>query len=372
MLQDEIVEEDLTMADLMSEVEKTMAKIYRNDIRKATVIAIEENGVIVNIGYHTDAYLPWKEFSSSEFDKSSVNIGDEFNVSILRLDDGEGNVLVSKKKVENEKSYDEIEKIFKNKEIVTVKLKDVIKGGMTTTIKGVRAFIPSSQITDTYVEDLSSYVGKSIDVQIIEFVPQKRKLILSGKVLAKQKRLEKRLARLDELKEGEKYHGTVTKLMNYGAFVDIGGIEGLIHNSDLTWAKIRHPKEVVQEGQEVEVSIISINKETGKIALALKDIAHDPWKDVVANLKEGQIIKVIVTKFALFGAFVKITDGVEGLIHISQISKKRIAKPQDILSIGEEVEVKIMKIDEKEKRISLSIVAALNEVDSETKKMYMV
>ncbi|WP_029488109.1 30S ribosomal protein S1 [Candidatus Epulonipiscium viviparus] len=372
MLHDEeVIEDDLTMADFMSEVDKTMAKIHRGDIRKATVQVVEENGIIASIGYHTDAYLPWREYSNREFDKSEVKIGDEFNVSILRLDDGDGNVLISKKKVENEKSYDDIEKMFKNKEIVTVKLKDVIKGGLTTSIKGVRAFIPGSQITDTYVEDLHSYVGKSIDVQIIEFVPQKRKLIVSGKALAKQRRLEKRQARLDQLQEGEKYIGKITKLMNYGAFVDLDGIEGLIHNSDLSWSRIKHPKDIVQEGQEVEVSIISIDRENGKIALALKDINNDPWENTVANLEEGQLVKGIVTRFALFGAFVRIADGVEGLIHISQISTPRPTKPQDVLTSGQEVEVKIIKIDKAEKRISLSLIAALDEIDPETKKMYM-
>ncbi|OON97345.1 MAG: 30S ribosomal protein S1 [Candidatus Epulonipiscioides saccharophilum] len=372
MFEDEkIVEDDLTMADLMSEVDKTMAKIYRGDIRKATVQAIEENGIIASIGYHTDAYLPWKEYSSGEFNKADVKIGDEFNVSILRLDDGDGNVLVSKRKVENEKSYDEIEKMFKNKEVVTVKLKDVIKGGLTTSIKGVRAFIPGSQITDTYVEDLKSYVGKSIDVQIIEFVPQKRKLIVSGRAIAKQRRFEKKQERLAQLEEGKKYPGKVTKLMNYGAFVDLDGVEGLIHNSDLSWARIRHPKDVVHEGQEVEVTVLSIDKESGKIALALKDINNDPWQTAVANLEEGQLVKGIVTKFALFGAFVRLMDGVEGLIHISQISKKRISKPQDVLESGQEVEVKIIKIDKAERRISLSLIAALDEVDPETKKIYM-
>lgn len=371
IIQNEVDEENLTMADLMSEVDKTMTKIYRGEVKKATVIAIEENGLVLNIGYHTEAVMSWNEYSNGVFDKSEVHVGDEFKVTILKLADDDGNVVVSKKRADNEKSYDEIEKLFKNKEVITVKLKEVTKGGLITNIKGVRAFIPGSQITDTYVEDLKTYVGKDIDVQIIEFEPRNRKLILSGKSLAKQKRVERRKERITQIKEGEKYIGTVTKLMNYGAFVDLDGVEGLVHNSDLSWQRIKHPSEVVKEGDKVEVTVISINPENNKIALSLKDRDKDPWQIAMTELEEGQVVKGVVTKFMPFGVFVRIADGIEGLVHISQISTKRINKPEEVLELNQEVEVKIIKIDKQDKKISLSITAVSEQVDDELKKTYM-
>ncbi|OOB80580.1 MAG: 30S ribosomal protein S1 [Epulopiscium sp. Nuni2H_MBin003] len=370
-IQTELEEENLTMADLMAEVDKTMARIYRGDIKKATVIAIEEKGLILNIGYHADAVMNFSEYSADAVDKSTISIGDEFKVTVLKLDDGEGNVVVSKKRADNEKSYEEIEQMFKNKQVITVRLKEVTKGGLITNIKGVRAFIPGSQITDTYVEDLKTYVGKDVEVQIIEFEPRQRKLILSGKAIAKQKRIERRKDRLTQLKENEKYIGTVTKLMNYGAFVDLDGVEGLVHNSDLSWQRIKHPSDVVKEGEKVEVTIISINAENGKIALAIKDRDNDPWQLAINNLSEGQVIKGVVTKFMPFGAFVKIFDGVEGLVHISQISTKRINKPEEVLELNQEIEVKVIKIDKQDKKISLSITAVAEQVDDELKKTYM-
>ncbi len=356
-------EENLTMADLMPEVDKSMIKIRRGQIKKATVISVEDSEIIANIGYQADAILPWKEYGVDTVDKSEVKIGDEFNVKILRVDDGDGNVLVSKRGADSEVSNEEITKMFKDKEVISVKIKDVTKGGLITSVKGARAFIPGSQVTDTYVEDLSHYVGKTIDVNIIEFEPNQRKLILSGKQLARARRSKEREARLSQLNEGDKCQGVVTKLMPYGAFVSLDGVEGLVHNSDLSWTRIKHPSDVVKEGDKVEVTILAVNKEDGKVSLAIKDINGDPWQVNASNIEEGQVLSGTVIKFMPFGAFVRLESGLEGLVHISQICSKRINKPEDVLTLEQNVDVKVTKIDKEGKKISLSILEAEGNIE---------
>lgn len=358
-------ENNITMADLMAEVDRSMTRIYKGDILQAKVALVQEQGVIVNIGYHADGIIPWNEMSYVEVDKDSVNVDDTFEVMVMKIDDGEGNVLVSKRRAEAQTAIEDIQKIFDKHEVFTVRVKEVVKGGVVAPIKGLRAFIPGSQISHTYVEDLSQYVGQDIEVEIIEFVPKTRKLVLSGKKIALAKAKELKAEKLATLVEGEKVPGVITKLMPYGAFVNIGGVEGLIHNTDLSWVRIKHPSDVVKEGDKIDVTIASVDKETGKIALRLKDITMDPWVLAAANLEKGQIIPAKITRFTNFGAFAQIADQVEGLIHISQITDKRISKPEEVLEIGQEVKVKIVNIDKEAKKIALSIKEVEVEMDTD-------
>lgn len=358
-------ENNLTMADFMEEIDKSMTRIYKGDILKATVALVQDQGVVVNIGYHTDGLILWNEFSYGDVDKDSVKAGDEFEVTVLKIDDGDGNVLVSKKRAEAETALGDIEALYNKKETFTVHIKEVVKGGVIAFVKGLRAFIPASQISNTYVEDLSGYVGQDVEVEIIEFVPKTRKIVLSGKRLAVEKAKIAKKQRLDELAEGEKYTGTITKLMPYGAFVDLGGVDGLIHNNDLSWVHIKHPSDVVKEGQKVEVTVLSIDKETGKIGLRLKDIAMDPWYLEAVNLEKDQIVMVTVTRFTNFGAFARLSEHIEGLIHISQITEKRIQKAEEVLQVGQEVKAKIMNIDKESKKISLSLKEVEEKVEED-------
>lgn len=359
-------ENSITMADLMDEVDKSMSRIYRGDILKATVALVEENGIILNLGYHADGLLPWAEYSYEPVNEEDVKIGDEFEVMVVKVDDGEGNVLVSKRRAEAETALEDIEALYKEKAVFTVKVEDVVKGGVITAIKGIRAFIPGSQISNSFVEDLSTFKGKEIEVEIIEFDPKAKKLVLSGKRIAKEKAEAAKNAKFETIVEGEKYTGTVTKLMPYGAFVDLGGIEGLVHNTDLSWVRIKHPSEVVKEGQQIQVTVLNIDKEKRKVALGLKDVAMDPWYLETANLEVGQVLTGKVMKFMTFGAFVSIRENVEGLVHISQIVEdKRIGKPEEALELGQMVQVKILSIDKENKKISLSMTQVKEEVEEE-------
>lgn len=354
---------NLTMADFMDEIEKSMVRIRKGDIKTAKVVSVEEAGIITNIGSHADAIVPWNEYSYEQVNREDVQARDTFDVLVLNTDDGEGNIIVSKKRAEAEVAMENIEQLYKNHEHFMVKVKEVVKGGVIVNLQGVRAFIPGSQITDTYVEDLSTFVGQTIEVEIIEFNPKNRKLVLSGKAIAKAKTELAKKERFNTIIEGEKYTGTVTKLMPYGAFVNIGGVEGLVHNTDLSWTRIKHPSDVVKEGDKLNVTVISVDKEKGKIALGAKDVAMDPWFLETANLGKGQVVKGKVVKFMSFGAFVSLSDNVEGLLHVSQITDKRISKPEEALELGQEVKVKITQLDKTNKKIGLSMTEVEEEID---------
>ncbi len=346
-------ESNLTMADLMAEVDKSMARIYRGQVLEATVILVQEKGVSVNIGSQKDGFIPWEEMSFEEVDKAAVKEGDKFSVVVVKIDDEE--VIVSKKRAEVQETLDEVQKMFDNKEVLTVHVKEVVKGGVVAPFKGLRGFIPGSQISHTYVEDLNAYVGKDVEVEIIEFDPKAKKLVFSAKRLSAEKAKSAKAEKLATLVAGEKVTGTVTKLMPYGAFVDLGGIEGLVHNNELSWTRIKHPSDVVKEGDKVDVLILSVDAETGKIALSLKDITVNPWVLETANLENDQVVEATITRFASFGAFAKISEHVEGLIHISQISEKRINKAEEVLEIGQVVKARIVNIDKEAKKIGLTL-----------------
>ena len=354
---------NLTMADFMDEIEKSMVRIRKGDIKTAKVVSIEDAGLITNIGSHADAIVPWNEYSYEEVKMEDVQVGDTFDVLVLNTDDGDGNIIVSKKRAEAEVALENIEQLYKNHEHFVVKVKEVVKGGVIANLQGMRAFIPGSQITDVYVEDLNEFVGKEIEVEIIEFNPKNKKLVLSGKAIAKAKTQQAKKERFDSIIEGEKYTGTVTKLKPYGAFVNIGGVEGLVHNTDLSWTRIKHPSDVVKEGDKLNVTVLSIDKEKGKIALGAKDVAMDPWFLETANLEKGQVVKGKVVKFMNFGAFVSLSENVEGLLHVSQITEKRISKPEEALEIGQEVKVKITQLDKVNKKIGLSMTEVEEEID---------
>ncbi|MEG0086767.1 MAG: S1 RNA-binding domain-containing protein, partial [Niameybacter sp.] len=280
-------ENNLTMADFMDQIDKSMIRIRKGDIKTATVVSVEDAGIITNIGTHADAIVPWNEYSYEEVAKEDVQAGDTFDVLVINTDDGEGNIIVSKKRAESEVALGNIEELYKAHTHFNVKVKEVVKGGVIAMLQGMRAFIPGSQLTDTYVEDLSDFVGKQIEVEIIEFNAKNKKIVLSGKEIAKAKTAELKKERFNSIVEGEKYTGTITKLMPYGAFVNIGGVEGLVHNTDLSWTRIKHPSDVVKEGDQLQVTVMSIDTEKGKIALRAKDVAMDPWYLETANLEKG-------------------------------------------------------------------------------------
>lgn len=348
---------DMSMGDMLDSLEGTLKRIDSGDVVKGTVISLTEEEVFVNIGFMSDGIISRDELSedSEVKPKDILKVGDEIEVYILDVNDGEGNVALSLKKAEYYKVWDEFEDSLNNGTLINVKVAEVVKGGVIAFVKGVRAFIPASQVSATYVENLQEYVGKVMEVKVIELDKFNEKVILSRKEVEKVELEEKKNVIWDTLVKGEKRTGEVKRLVKFGAFVDIGGMDGLIHISDMSWKRISDPSEVVSVGDKVEVYIIDFDKSKGRISLGLKEVSQNPWNAILDKIKVGNIVEGTVVNLLDFGAFVELEDGVQGLVHISNISEERISKPSSVLAIGDKVKVKIIEIDEKSKKIGLSI-----------------
>lgn len=359
--------EEITMAQMMEDIEKSMKRIHAGDIVKGKVIKVNENEVLVNIGYMADGIIPKQELSDDENidPRDILKPDDAIDVLILQVDDGEGNVILSKKQADQVVVWDELNEYLESGTSFEVTVKEAVKGGVVALIKGIRAFIPASQLSVNYVEDLNAYVGKTLKVKLIELDRKSRKVVLSRKEVEKEERELQKKEIWKTLKKGEKRKGVVRRLAKFGAFVDLGGVDGLIHLSDLSWKRVLDPAEVVSVGDVVEVYVVDFDENKDRISLALKDIKEDPWNESVRKYKINDIIKGKVVRITNFGAFVEIEPGVEGLVHISQITDKHIAKVSEVLSVGDEVKAKIIELKPEEKRISLSIREAEDGVSEE-------
>lgn len=345
------------MNEVMGDIESSMELIRKGEVVKGKIISVTDTEAIVNIGYMSDGILPKIEVSEKEEVslKDILNEGEEIYVYILDMNNGEGNVLLSKKLADKIKAWDELEKSFeKGLEIETI-VDEVVKGGVVSYINGVRAFIPASQLSLYYVEDLKTFLGKTLIVKVIELDREKERVILSRKEIEKVEGEAKKEELLNSIKPGEKINGIVSRIAKFGAFVDLGGVDGLIHVSQLSWKRVSNPADIVSVGDKVEVNVLSVDKENNRISLSLKDANESPWKNVNEKYKVGDVVEGVVLKCMDFGAFVEIEPGLEGLVHISEISEERILNVSDVLNVGDKIKVKILQIDNKENRISLSM-----------------
>ncbi|WP_040210692.1 30S ribosomal protein S1 [Clostridium polynesiense] len=344
-----------SMQEMMNQYE--FNKIHTGDIIKGKVIKVTESEAYVNINYFSDGIVPKNEITVNEEDNLTeiLSVNDEIDVMVLKTDDGEGNVLLSKIKADSIKGLEELEDFYSKEKTFKLLVKEGVKGGAIAYYKGIRIFIPASQLSLAYVEDVKDFVSKELEVKIIEFDKEKSRIVASRKIIEKQEAEELRDKLWKSLKKGERREGKVSRIVKFGAFVDIGGLEGLVHISDLSWSRIKDPKEVVSEGDTVTVYVQDIDMDKKRLSLAIKDVNSNPWNEVSKNFKINDVVTGKVTKFIAVGAFVEIQPGVEGLVHISEISEDNIAKPSDVLKIGDQVKVKIMDIDNKNNRMSLSI-----------------
>ena len=352
-----------SMDEAMGNIESSMKMIKTGEIVKGKVIRVTEDEAIVNIGYMADGILPKNEISD-DTEQNPMDVlkeNDEIYVYITNMNDGEGNVVLSKKLADREKAWDELQEYFKNNTAFDVVVKEAVKGGVTAYINGIRAFIPASQVATFFVKDLNDFVGKTLSVKLIELDRDKQKIVLSSRAVEQEGLEAKKEELWNSIKAGEKRNGVVSRLAKFGAFIDLGGLDGLVHISQLSWKRVNDPSEVVSVGDKVEVYVLDVDRKNNKISLALKDASGNPWSNVTKNYNVRDILEGTVTKFLSFGAFVEIEPGVEGLVHISEISEDRIAKPEDVLSIGQKVTVKILDINEKENRMSLSIKEAVEK-----------
>ena len=350
-----IIEEgELSFQQMLDE---SFVTLHTGDIVKGTVINVSSNEEVnVNLGYKSDGVIPRGEYSSDAtvIPSKVLQPGDEIEVFVVRVNDGDGNVLLSKKRIESMKGMDDVQKAFDEKTTVEGKVTDVVKGGIIAVVNGVRVFIPSSQVSNKFVDDLNSFKGQTLEFNIIELDKSKRRIIGGRKALIEKEAAEKKEALFASIEAGKKVTGTVSRITDFGAFVNLGGIDGLIHISEMSWGRITNPREFLKEGDSVEVMVLDADKEKGKISLSLKDVTPNPWAAAAEKYAVGNVVEGKVVRMVPFGAFVELEAGVDGLVHISQISEERIEKPEDKLTIGEVIKVKVLEVNAETKKISLS------------------
>jgi len=351
-------EENVKVEEMSFEqmLEESLVTLHTGDVVKGTVIQVVGEEVSVNLGFKSDGVIPRGEFSrdTTVVPSQVVKAGDEIEVFVVRVNDGDGNVLLSRKRIEEQKGMEDIEKAFNEKTVVAGTVTDVVKGGLIAIVNGVRVFIPSSQVSNRFIEDLSVFKGQELEFNIIEMDRVKRRIIGGRKALVEQEIAAKKAALFETIEAGKKIAGTVSRLTDFGAFVDLGGVDGLIHISEMSWGRISNPREVLKEGQAVEVFVLDVDKEKGKISLSLKDASMNPWTLAVEKYAVGTVVEGKVVRMVPFGAFVELEPGVDGLVHISQIANKHVVKPEDELKVGEVIKVKVLEVNSEQKKISLS------------------
>jgi len=339
------------MAQLQELIEKSIKNYKEGSIVKGHILEIRPTEFLVDIGYKSEGVIPSDEFDEPE----SVELGDEIEVLLERLENDEGMVVLSKEKAAHRQNWEKIVKVFEGSGHIKGRVRSVVKGGLTVNV-GVEAFLPASQIDIVPPKDLQQFVGNTYDFKIVKINEDRKNVVLSRRELIEQERSEKRQKFLQNVKAGDRIHGQVKNLTDFGAFVDLDGIDGLLHVTDISWARVNHPSEALTVGQELEVVILDINQEKERVSLGLKQLQDNPWENIAERYPIGTTVKGKITNLMPYGAFVEIEQGVEGLIHVSELSwTKRIARPSDVLSLGQEVEALVLGINKEELKISLGI-----------------
>lgn len=347
--------------DFLAELEKTFVRIRRGQFVKGVVVQVSDDEVCVNIGYKSDGILR-KEDLTADGNVSPAEMfktGDEVEAEVVALNDGEGNVRLSRRKIESQMKWKALLENLDEDQIFQVKVLKVIKGGVLTKLEGYDAFIPASQLSLKYVEDLSVFVGQTLDVKIIDTDKRQKRFVLSHKEVLKKQVEEREKEIFQSFEKGAVIKGTVKRLTDFGAFVDVGGVDGLLHITDISWVRIKHPRDVLSENQEIEVKILNVDPEKKKISLGYKQLQPKPWDLAADKYIVGEEVTGKVVRIAPFGAFVELEPSIDGLVHISQVANRRIEKVEDVLSLGQEITAKILEVNPEKKRISLSIRALL-------------
>ncbi|MEI4790289.1 30S ribosomal protein S1 [Bacillus sp. FJAT-53060] len=341
------------MTEEMNQIDVQVPEV--GDVVKGIVSKVEDKHVNVDIvNVKQPGIIPISELSSLHVEKASdvVKDGDELELKVTKVEDDA--LILSKRAVDADRAWEDLEKKFKTKEVFEAEVKDVVKGGLVVDI-GVRGFIPASLVEAHYVEDFTDYKGNTLSLIVVELDCEKNRVILSHRAVVEQEQLDKKRDFLQKLEVGSLIDGKVQRLTNFGAFVDIGGIDGLVHISQLSHAHVEKPSDVVEEGQEVKVKVLAVDRDNERISLSIKETLPGPWSQISEKVKQDDVLEGTVQRLVSFGAFVEILPGVEGLVHISQISHKHIGTPQEVLEEGQTVKVKVLDVNEDEERISLSI-----------------
>ena len=352
-------------------LEDSVKTIRNGEIVQGTVIDVKEDEIILNIGYKADGIITKNEYSNdaSLVLTDAVHVGDTMEAKVLKVNDGEGQVTLTYKRLAAEKGNKRLEEAFENQEVLKAPVTQVLDGGLCVNVDEARVFIPASLVSDTYEKDLSKYQGQEIEFVISEFNPRRNRVIGDRRQLLVAERAEKQKELFAKINVGDRMEGTVKNVTDFGAFIDLGGVDGLLHISEMSWGSVENPKKVFQVGDKVEVMIKDIHDT--KIALSLKFPETNPWANAAEDYAVGTVITGKVARMTDFGAFVELAPGVDALLHVSQISRAHVDKPSDVLSVGQEITAKIVDLNEAEKKISLSMKAfeqpeeAAEETDAE-------
>ncbi|KAA6451653.1 30S ribosomal protein S1 [Bacillus swezeyi] len=341
------------MTEEMNQIDVQVPEV--GDVVKGIVTKVEDKHVDVDIpNCKQTGIIPISELSSLHVEKASdvVNVDDELELKVTKVEDDA--LILSKRAVDADRAWEDLEEKFESKEVFEAEVKDVVKGGLVVDI-GVRGFIPASLVEAHFVEDFADYKGKTLTLIVVELDRDKNRVILSHRAVVEKEQTERKQGFLQTLEAGQVLEGKVQRLTDFGAFVDIGGIDGLVHISQLSHSHVEKPSDVVEEGQEVKVKVLSVDRDNERISLSIKETLPGPWANIGEKVKPGDVLEGKVQRLVSFGAFVEVLPGVEGLVHISQISNKHIGTPHEVLEEGQEVKVKVLDVNEEEERISLSM-----------------
>ena len=360
-----------SMKELLEEAESSMPDIQERTVVTGEVIQVSRDEAYIDIGYKQEIAVPKRElaYPAPESAEDVVKVGDKIDVYIVSLGGDNGGIL-SKVKADRMVAWKEMEAVQERGETVEAQVNQVVKGGLVASVNGLRGFIPASQMELHFVKDLSVYVGQTVEAEIIEIDVHKQRLVLSRRNLLEKERSEKEGEIFSTLEAGQTVRGTVKRLVDYGAFIDIGGVDGLAHISDLAWHRVKHPSDVLEVGQELDVYVKSVDADAKRISLSVKDTMRDPWLDKAESYAEGDYIEGKVIKLTDFGAFMEIEPGFDGLIPMGELAERRIERADEAVHVGDVVKVKVLRIDMKRKRISLSITKAKKDADTAVFKKY--
>ena len=346
-------------AEFLAAIEGTIKNFNDGDLVSGTIVQIDREEVLVDIGYKTEGVIPVRELSIRHdvAPGELVKIGDRIEALVLQKEDKEGRLILSKKRAQYEKAWSDVEEKKNKDEVVTGTVIEVVKGGLIVDI-GLRGFLPASLVEMRRVRDLSPYMGQEVECRIIELDKNRNNVVLSRRAFLEQSQSESRTTFLSQLQKGQVRSGTISSIVNFGAFVDLGGVDGLVHVSELSWKHIDHPSEVVAVGDEVTVEVLEIDNDRERVSLSLKATQEDPWQAFARTHTINQVVPGEVTKLVPFGAFIKVFEGIEGLVHISELAERHVEIPEQVVQVGDKLFVKIIDIDLERRRISLSLKQA--------------
>ncbi|MEZ4625541.1 MAG: 30S ribosomal protein S1 [Thermomicrobiales bacterium] len=363
----------LLMEQYLSDPSKGYKTLKYGDVIDGVIMRLDRDEILVDIGSKSEGIVPTREFSSLPAEeKDALAIGDNVLVFVVQPENQEGHAVVSIDRARQEKSWRKLQEIYEANDVIEAEVTNYNKGGLLVNLDGVRGFVPASQVTEIRGGDdaakqaeMARLIGSSLPLKVIEINRHRNRLILSERQAVQERRDEMKERLIGELKEGETRQGRVSSICDFGAFVDIGGADGLVHLSELSWSRVRHPSEILKVGQDVDVYVLGINAQEKKIALSIKRTQAEPWSRVAAKYEVGQLVRGTVTQLANFGAFARIEDGIEGLIHVSEIADDRVTHPKQAVKEGQELLLRIIRIDPQRRRMGLSLRRALDTPDEE-------